>query len=213
MEAVFRSLMFVCAIIGASLYLTVRALEKSSDQLKVALAAQQRAARQDPLTGLANRVALTEWSARLMGTARPARLFLIDLDGFKAINDRFGHGTGDEILMEVAARLRDVCPTADIIVRLGGDEFLVGYDLAHATPPPDLGRQLVDRLVFTRTAGPISATVTASVGRADRLRDGDTLSEVMQTADERLYRAKAGGRQRCVDTDAPLTGMPSSARA
>src|SRR5690606_10608541 len=93
----------------------------------------------DPLTGLANRRAFEEQGSWRMGEAaragRPVMLCFLDLDGFKAVNDRWGHAAGDELLRQVAGRLRGAVREADLIARFAGDEFALlveGLDPAAA---------------------------------------------------------------------------------
>jgi diguanylate cyclase (GGDEF)-like protein len=99
------------------------------EQLTRTSAISARAAREDPLTGLGNRRALDEVLAELLqrpdGEAQEHCLILLDIDGFKTVNDTYGHPVGDEVLRGVAAALRSATRSDDLLVRLGGDEFVV----------------------------------------------------------------------------------------
>ena len=141
---------------------------------------------QDPLTGLGNRRALTDWgSAHPVG---PATVAMIDLDGFKDINDRFGHPVGDQILMQVATALRTSCGPAARIIRYGGDEFVVLLD---STPEPAaLDASLADGLatIDIATWAP-GVRLAATVGIAQTGPGGPT-GLLLDAADADLIRKK-----------------------
>jgi diguanylate cyclase (GGDEF)-like protein len=151
----------------------------------------------DALTGLAGRQAMTERIDKAIVEAdeRPSSLLVLDLDGFKAINDAYGHAVGDELLIIVAGRIRAHLAAADLLVRLGGDEFaayLNGCDPASAI---GVGQRLVDAV-----AGPIelsrgNVTVTASVGIID-LQECASSQDAMGGADVAMYEAKLKGKNR-----------------
>ena len=161
----------------------------------------------DELTGLGNRRA---WSEQVVGMrsggAAPVAVLLVDLDRFKDVNDSFGHPVGDEVLRRVGALLGGLLGPADRAVRLGGDEFallLAGTDEAVA------GRaQAVVDAVRAQPWEQVAAglVVTASAGQATgRAADVDAL---LATADERLYAAKAAGRDRAATADDPAQEGP-----
>jgi diguanylate cyclase (GGDEF)-like protein len=159
-----------------------------------------RRARQDTLTGLLNRAGLEDIiTRRADGTNSGATLFYIDLDGFKAINDTFGHAAGDQLLVEVSQLMRQVTPATDVVARIGGDEFIVLADQMN----PDTACQTAQRLIDTLSLTPFllndtNVSVAASVGisiRSGRLSD---LSALMLEADKALYDAKLTGRSRAV---------------
>ena len=147
-----------------------------------------RLAETDPLTGLANRSAL---SRRLEHEAGPVTLALVDLDDFKPVNDNYGHDIGDAVLRIVAARLRGTLRSGDLAVRFGGDEFAIvfaegtGYDDAQETM-----RRVVHAVEAPiATAEELIITVGASVGLATAAPD-----DVQRLADQALYDAKRLGR-------------------
>ncbi|MFI6954088.1 diguanylate cyclase domain-containing protein [Nocardia sp. NPDC050408] len=160
----------------------------------------------DALTDLANRTLLQD-KVRLM-TADPNRgvgLLLIDLDRFKQINDNYGHAVGDEVLVELARRLREICPPDTVICRYGGDEFVLATNPLHKTVG-EIAGQIVAALkdpVWT-TAGPVP--VSASVGTA-YCPPGDScdFTDLLRSADRAMYSAKtAGGRRFALaDSDKP----------
>ena len=159
----------------------------------------QYLARHDSLTGLANRAQLHECleaSARAPGSC--TALLALDLDRFKSVNDTFGHAAGDLLLKEVVARIRRVVRRADIVARVGGDEFVVFCPDAGG---PDMVEALCRRLVEA-VAAPIlldghAAHVGLSIGAALGPRDGHSGEELLRNADLALYRAKADGRGTC----------------
>jgi diguanylate cyclase (GGDEF)-like protein len=154
----------------------------------------------DPVTGIANRRSLLMRADYEIERHRRARrsfaLVMLDLDGFKLVNDRFGHAAGDDLLRDVATALRHAMRGQDTVARFGGDEFCV---LA-----PETDERGADRLAsrVTNAVRGVSAgleTVAGSVGVAIFPADGVTVPDLMSAADERLLEAKRrrpGGRAR-----------------
>lgn len=147
----------------------------------------------DPLTGLYNRRALITAAedAFAEGDVGGVGLALIDLDGFKAVNDRHGHAAGDELLIQVAARMQRSAGETAMVARLGGDEFAL---LVTGTGVDSLAAQ-VDRLlaglVPSFAVGSALVTLGASAGMARAPADGASLTELFAAADRTLYAAKA----------------------
>jgi diguanylate cyclase (GGDEF)-like protein len=161
----------------------------------------RRLAHSDPLTGLANRLQLAERIDGAVGSLHPSSagiaLLLLDLDGFKAVNDSFGHAIGDELLIMVARRLRASVRPTDVAARLGGDEFAVllervDYEQAEAAAQRVL-QALNDPFVLSRSTVAISASI-GLVHAADSRESQD----LMRDADVAMYRAKAEGKNRVV---------------
>jgi diguanylate cyclase (GGDEF)-like protein len=161
--------------------------------------ALQHLAATDPLTGLANRRGgekhIASEIARARRERRPLSCILIDIDRFKLVNDTYGHQAGDQLLRDVSALLRRTVRAYDVLVRWGGEEFLLvlpGVDL-------DLARILAERVrvavEMSDTHGIGSFTVSAGVARFDSDYD---FAATLRTADQRLYEAKASGRNRVV---------------
>lgn len=157
-------------------------------------------ARHDPLTRLANRRVLVDTMARILSLRpragmRPAVLF-VDLDGLKPVNDEHGHTAGDELIVQVANRIRSAVRTEDLVARIGGDEFVVllpavrGIDDVVAVG--DKIRQSIGQ-PFELSA--VTAHVTASAG-ATVATPGEGPEEVLRRADGALYEAKEAGRNR-----------------
>jgi diguanylate cyclase (GGDEF)-like protein len=179
----------VPASLGVLLALRAR-LERERD-------AMRRYALRDPLTGLANRRALDERLgyeiARHARHGEPFTVLALDLDGFKAVNDRFGHDAGDELLCDAAAALVDVVRAQDTVVRLGGDEFCV---LAPQTGAAS-AEHLVDRVrgaLGGVTAG--LSGLSASAGVAVFPADGTTPEALLAAADLAAMEAKRHSRSR-----------------
>ena len=159
----------------------------------------RRQAEQDALTGLANRTLLGRMLCEMGAAARPCAILFIDLDGFKLINDTRGHDVGDEVLLEVAARLSAAVRPSDVVARFGGDEFVVvcqgasGDELGVARRVAERIEQLLRCPIRTQD-GP--AMVTASIGIAGGVIDPDFPQELLQRADAAMYQAKRLGKDR-----------------
>ncbi|MDR2838238.1 MAG: EAL domain-containing protein [Azonexus sp.] len=153
----------------------------------------------DPLTGLANRRSFVESLdvyLRGMGDGgRQLAVLFIDLDQFKQVNDAFGHSVGDELLITVAARLSEVLRAADMLSRIGGDEFicLIGHVRSEDEAILVAG-QIVDAFNQPFRFDGYDFSLTASVGICLAPRDGSGVVELMRNADTAMYQAKALGR-------------------
>jgi diguanylate cyclase (GGDEF)-like protein/PAS domain S-box-containing protein len=151
----------------------------------------------DPLTGLANRTLLRDRLelalARSVREDLPTGVLFVDLDEFKAINDRFGHAAGDALLSEIADRLRHAVRPADTVARVGGDEFVVVCEDIDQETALALGRRLVEAIRRPLVLGHTQHVTSASIGIALGREDPDAL---MAAADDAVYRAKAAGRGR-----------------
>ena len=151
-----------------------------------------RRADRDPITGLANRRAFDERFLQAGRRAGDGALLLVDLDDFKQINDTHGHAAGDLCIERSAARLAQLCRDADLVARIGGDEFAVL--LREPVDPPSLaafGRRIVAALGRPTVHRGRALRVGASVGIAC---GGGTPAELFEGADAALYAAKAAGR-------------------
>lgn len=164
-------------------------------------------AHHDVLTGLANRVQLRQRIPEFLDdNAGPQLLtafMMIDLDGFKGINDTLGHDVGDELLIEVARRLQGLVREVDFVARLGGDEFVIvvpGLRQAEAAVP--LAQRILQRLAEPAQVGDHRLRIGASIGVAFHPKDAQDGDGLFKYADIALYAAKAAGRGtfRCFDT-------------
>src|SRR5438309_1592252 len=158
-----------------------------------------RLARQDALTGLANRQALRRAldDALVSAVRRKHRcsMFLLDLDRFKAVNDTLGHPAGDTLLRLVALRLRDVIGEAGQVGRLGGEEFeVVLPTTSDQTDLSKLAQGIIDSLSRPYTINGTAVSIGASVGIVTSDYDDRTADDLMRDADLALYAAKAAGK-------------------
>ncbi|TVQ37340.1 MAG: GGDEF domain-containing protein [Geminicoccaceae bacterium] len=162
-----------------------------------------RRATHDPLTGLANRRRLIEVTRRRYRQRHPFALVLIDLDHFKQINDRFGHHAGDRVLRAVAERLLARAPKGSLVARMGGEEFalvLTGDATQAAAVADDLRRSLHGvEMAFEGVVVPVRASFGVASGGPET-----SSQQLLQRADEALYAAKRGGRDRVVVCPAVL---------
>lgn len=163
----------------------------------------QHQAMHDALTGLLNRsqlwVRLEEELLRAERYSHPLSVFMVDIDHFKSINDDFGHAVGDKVLKDFAAMLKREMRATDVILRYGGEEFIV------ILPETGLGEALglADRVRLVAAAQGYTAAgqtyaYTASIGVAAYPLHGENAEVLVDSADKSLYRAKSGGRNRVV---------------
>jgi len=175
--------------------------------------ASQHRALHDPLTGLPNRALFQQRLGAVLTAAHAKRdhrmaAMIIDLNGFKGVNDTLGHQAGDELLIAAGRRLRDVVREGDTVARIGGDEFAV---LLPAVADIDTAQEIAERAAgvlrrnFQLDAG--SAAVSGSVGIALG-SDGTAAEELLRRADAAMYRAKTGGKGvACYDAEVDI-GWP-----
>ena len=155
----------------------------------------------DPLTGLLNRRsferALEQHLTRVRRYGLQGAILMIDLDGFKAVNDAHGHVTGDALLASAAARLRERLRTSDLLARLGGDEFAALLPAAGREAAEHVARVTVEVVRdLSPAAGAGGVVITASVGAAVIGDPDATADAVLHAADRAMYEAKRAGRDR-----------------
>jgi diguanylate cyclase (GGDEF)-like protein len=203
--------------LGASGDIPERQLEVLVENMALALAnfrlreTLREQSIRDRLTGLFNRRYLDETLAlelaRVKRADQTTSAIMLDIDHFKAFNDRHGHDAGDAVLRAVAGALKSVTRGGDIVCRYGGEEFCVlmpGAPLEQARARADAIRQAVERIKIEHngvTLGP----VTVSAGIAAWPSHGETMEAVLQRADAALYEAKREGRNRALVAAAPET--------
>jgi diguanylate cyclase (GGDEF)-like protein/PAS domain S-box-containing protein len=156
----------------------------------------------DPLTGLANRTSLMPALEQAVQRARRKNskiaVVFLDLDGFKEINDAYGHDAGDALLVELAGRLRDNLRASDLIARLGGDEFLVLLEEVQDQEPVEIvAKKLLVETVRPYTLPGARASVTASIGISIFPDDAADATALMKHADIAMYAAKQAGKNTC----------------
>jgi diguanylate cyclase (GGDEF)-like protein len=167
-------------------------------QLRHSLARERELSRLDPLTSLLNPRAFHEEGRRVLSECRrrkrPLTLAYIDLDDFQAVNDQLGHHAGDAMLQRVAEGVRACTRISDLAARIGGDEFVILY--------PETGagqaRGALDRLrhALAESLSTTEQAVTASIGAVAFEAPPESVEEMVRVADERMYAAKAAGKDR-----------------
>jgi diguanylate cyclase (GGDEF)-like protein len=194
-EAVFLTVLLALCLVA---FVLRRLAEEKRDVARdaatnIELRNLRALASEDPLTGLANRRALVSAltaAAPAFSDGRKHALFLIDLDHFKRINDRYGHSLGDRVLQVVAERLRTVTRPSDLLARLGGDEFAVlSYDVDRDFAL-EVGLRFVEALDREIFVGGHSFRIGISIGAAVIPDDGTAAEEIIENADLAMYAAK-----------------------
>lgn len=193
---------FIGLILAYFFIATVRLTLVVHGRMKAQLLAEYRlsmVARTDHLTGLANRAGFEERGLHALESSRSTQtgcaVAVIDLDGFKAVNDAHGHGAGDSLLKEVALRIKETLGAKHFPARLGGDEFAVLFD-------PDtsldeaiaIGKNIVTALKLPYTIGAAWLDISGSMGLACFENEADTFASIVERADKALYRAKRSGK-------------------
>jgi len=156
----------------------------------------------DPLTGLANRRVFDDRINGMIDSARrycrPLTMILMDLDKFKNINDNLGHQVGDKVLVSVANVLNNAVRSTDLLVRIGGDEFVLVLDNTDLNSGRILAERLCTGVDELNIWANQSTKLGISAGLAE-LQANETLKQWFERADDLLYHAKAGGRARVCD--------------
>lgn len=189
---------------------SLRGLVASLTDGETALSRMETKAYRDALTGLPNRAEFQRSVLALAARGDPAKGFAclyLDLDRFKPINDTHGHAFGDLVLQEVGVRLREALRGHDFVARLGGDEFVLVLPGESATVR-DLALAVAERVIATigrpmSLAGGVVVEIGCSIGIAVWPEDAMTVPELLGHADDALYQAKRGGRNRAVCTPSP----------
>jgi len=179
--------------------------KRYNDLLRRGIRESMEMAVTDSLTGLHNRRYMENHLENLILQARPRgkdlTLMILDIDHFKAVNDTYGHGAGDDVLKEFAHRIAENTRGLDLVCRLGGEEFVIvmpDTDLSFANHVAERLRKRIAETEFVIDEGSRHCTVTVSIGIAALEGAKDSVSELLSRADEALYRAKRDGRNRVV---------------
>lgn len=190
-------------------------IEAINRRLEAALRREQSLARTDSLTGIANRRHFFDLANHAIAVAKryghPLALILFDLDHFKRINDTWGHQYGDSVLQQVVQFAQGCLRDTDLYARYGGEEFMVllpQSDGAEALTVAERIRQAIAEQDFITPQG--VAAVTVSLGIASLDGPDDSLESLIQRADDAMYQAKAGGRNRSALADGPASAEPAA---
>ncbi len=188
----------LAAVIGS--LLLFRITRRAAKKLLLSEAEAKHLSLHDPLTGLANRTLFTDRlvHAHALLRRKPGHLgvLCIDLDRFKEVNDSYGHDAGDQLIREVARRLKTICRETDTICRLGGDEFAIIQPDTNPAGVATLAQRVVEGLSGEVDLSIGRAQLSCSVGVAVVSDADQGQAELLRQADVALYRAKEGGRGR-----------------
>jgi len=190
---------------ASTLEATFNASLHELEKIRGHLAAAEQRSKTDALTGLANRHALDEFlracQMAAMESGKPLSILLLDIDHFKAFNDKFGHQFGDQVLTLISGVLKDSVRGGDLAARFGGEELvgvLPGADMnTCAAVAERIRRTIAQRRITRRATGEVVSAVTVSLGVAQFV-PGETLASLFERCDRALYAAKRGGRNRTV---------------
>ncbi|WCM86911.1 diguanylate cyclase [Acidovorax sp. NCPPB 3576] len=178
--------------------LRTAALGRAAQDARRERDAMRSLAHTDPLTGLANRRGLDLALAAAMARCTPdhlAAVYMLDLDGFKPVNDRHGHAVGDQLLVAVTARLHEHLRHTDTVARIGGDEFVVmANDLASPEQAHQLGTQLLDAFRAPIVLGALELHVGLTIGYALAPLDSTEPALLIKLADAAMYSGKQSGK-------------------
>ena len=171
-------------------------IEENRALLQSILKETEYNAMHDSLTQLGNRYAFNERLQEYIDAGKPFAMFFIDLDGFKAVNDRYGHAVGDRVLEEVAQRLQKIgSETGLALFRLGGDEFALLIPSVDEKRVRALAQRVLESLARPYDDGSID-TISASIGISRCPEESRDASTLKRYADEAMYRAKQRGKNR-----------------
>ncbi len=195
----FSTMIEMSAWMGV-LGLRVQAIHRNADRARIETETLRALSQTDALTGLPNRRGLQDQLQRLLPLATPQRMlavYLLDLDGFKPVNDRYGHDVGDALLVAVGQRLQQQLRGSDVVARLGGDEFVVlAAGLADEQTAAAVGQKLLAAFETPFDAAGQRCEVGLTVGYAIAPLDGHRADELLKRADAAMYAGKQAGRRR-----------------
>ena len=192
------SMLVLAALRGRGL---IRELEATTDRLRLREKEMHRRATTDDLTGLANRALLLEHLEAALASGEQITVALLDLDGFKQVNDSLGHGVGDALLREVSERLTGAAEQGELIARLGGDEFAV----VSPAEPANLSERLLWALAPSTVLDGSAIRLGASIGLVSSGDGSLTVSQLLRHADVAMYAAKSSGGSRSEVYDAHMS--------
>jgi diguanylate cyclase (GGDEF)-like protein len=198
MRVTIQIAIVVLVIIAFIIYWN-RRLYNEVNQRKQLQEQMKHMAMHDSLTGLANRTLLKEQLNNLIALHKRQQLMMavmfIDLDGFKVVNDSYGHDIGDELLVAIAKRLKNCVRDSDTLVRFGGDEFVVVLTGLHQSKEASfIAEKIIKTLQKPFDLSIVTTCVTCSIGIAVYPDDGETDVDLVKTADSLMYQVKSSGK-------------------
>ena len=188
------------------------------ESIRTSLQHAEEKSKIDPLTGLANRRALEEFSKAkqtvAMENGEPLSAMMMDVDHFKRFNDNYGHGVGDQVLKLIATTTKAKIRPEDLAARYGGEEIIVVLPCADlmtsAAAAERIRSAIVDCRITRRSSGEVLPSVSVSIGVA-QFRPGESISDMIERCDQALYRAKRSGRNRVIlESDEPEEALLSA---
>ncbi|MDP1926080.1 MAG: diguanylate cyclase [Thiobacillus sp.] len=199
----FLALACIILLMTAAIYRSNRILSKEKEDKEKAYEVMKQMATHDSLTGLCNRLLFMELLEQMIHGARrkgsSIAILFIDLDGFKEINDRYGHNYGDGVLCQVGNTLKEVTRSNDAIARLGGDEFIVALSDANEIENLHaLAERIVERIAHITLPHDAGIKVGASMGVIFGAPGQYSAEELIQISDKLMYEAKVAGKGRCI---------------
>ena len=188
LHSAFTALYLVISLI------TIYTLNRARVVLIMGREESRRAAETDQLTGLTARVAAQKEIEEHLKTDEHGVMMLLDLDGFKSVNDKLGHQMGDKVLIEVAADIKTMFRNSDVLSRLGGDEFVIYLKSAPGRDwVLERSEQLVEKISRTVGSGVAAVRIAASVGIVMTDMVGRSYDDLYRAADIAMYTAKNSG--------------------
>jgi diguanylate cyclase (GGDEF)-like protein len=195
-------LIFVVFMLSAAMMIYgSRRYQDLSREIRARVAAEQKAldlARHDPLTGLPNRRFFDEKLDEYLGAVSATHqiaVLMLDLDGFKAVNDTYGHSAGDKALSEFSRRVSNVLRPGTFLARIGGDEFaIIKSKIDSLDDPTNLARRIAAAVAEPFVIDGVTTELGVGIGIVVAPNDGTDPEELVRRADRALYRAKAAGR-------------------
>jgi len=172
----------------------------------------RESASRDMLTGLRNRVWVEKQIEQRMDSATPFCIAIVDIDGFKQVNDEHGHLVGDELLQKFSAELQSANRATDVIGRWGGDEFILILDGAGSETPAQIDRLTIGvckSYELQSNTGPQKLTIDASIGLAEHV-PGETVRTLLSRADMAMYARKAESRAHAAERDKQSSSMEAT---
>ncbi|MDO9220127.1 MAG: diguanylate cyclase [Thiobacillus sp.] len=207
--ALIAGLSLIIFAMTAVIYRANLVLSKEKEEKEKAFEDMKQMATHDGLTGLCNRLLFMELLEKMIHGARRGgtsiAIMFIDLDGFKEINDHFGHNYGDEVLRQVGHMLKEATRSNDAIGRLGGDEFIVALsDASELERLRSLAERIVERIGQINQPNEAGFEVGASMGVVFGAPDHYSAEELIQLSDKLMYEAKLGGKGRYIIEPIPI---------